>query len=96
LSSSDPPIDVQRWRLDIAYDGNAFSGFAYQPEFTTVVGLYCAKRWPARLSIEEPMIVGAGRTDSRRARLSPSRPRRSAATLTKVRVLEGDRLMRIH
>ena len=39
MSSSDSPLDVQRWRLDIAYDGNAFSGFAYQPEFTTVVGV---------------------------------------------------------
>jgi tRNA pseudouridine38-40 synthase len=63
LSSSDPPIDVQRWRLDIAYDGNAFSGFAYQPEFTTVVGLL-RQTLASTLSIEEPMIVGAGRTDS--------------------------------
>jgi tRNA pseudouridine38-40 synthase len=63
LSSSDPPLDVQRWRLDIAYDGNAFSGFAYQPEFTTVVGVL-RETLARTLSIEEPMIVGAGRTDS--------------------------------
>jgi len=63
LSSSDPPLDVQRWRLDIAYDGNAFSGFAYQPEFTTVVGVL-RETLASTLSIEEPMIVGAGRTDS--------------------------------
>jgi tRNA pseudouridine38-40 synthase len=63
LSSSDPPLGVQRWRLDIAYDGNAFSGFAYQPEFTTVVGVLRATL-ASTLSIEAPMIVGAGRTDS--------------------------------
>jgi tRNA pseudouridine38-40 synthase len=63
LSSSDPPLEVQRWRLDIAYDGNAFSGFAYQPEFTTVVGVL-RETLATTLSIEEPMIVGAGRTDT--------------------------------
>jgi len=63
LSSSDPPLDVQRWRLDIAYDGNAFSGFAYQPEFTTVVGVL-RETLAATLQIEEPHVVGAGRTDS--------------------------------
>jgi tRNA pseudouridine38-40 synthase len=63
LSSSDSPLDVQRWRLDIAYDGNAFSGFAYQPEFTTVVGVLRATL-AGTLQIEEPLVVGAGRTDS--------------------------------
>jgi tRNA pseudouridine38-40 synthase len=63
LSSSDPPLDVQRWRLDIAYDGNAFSGFAYQPEFTTVVGVL-RETLANTLQIEEPIIVGAGRTDA--------------------------------
>jgi tRNA pseudouridine38-40 synthase len=63
LSSSDPPLDVQRWRLDIAYDGNAFSGFAYQPEFTTVVGVL-RETLARTLQIDEPIIVGAGRTDA--------------------------------
>jgi tRNA pseudouridine38-40 synthase len=63
LSSSDSPLDVQRWRLDIAYDGNAFSGFAYQPEFTTVVGVL-RQTLADTLQIEEPLIIGAGRTDS--------------------------------
>ena len=63
LSSSDSPQDVQRWRLDIAYDGNAFSGFAYQPEFTTVVGVL-RETLASTLQIDPPMIVGAGRTDS--------------------------------
>jgi tRNA pseudouridine38-40 synthase len=63
LSSSDSPLDVQRWRLDIAYDGNAFSGFAYQPEFTTVVGVL-RETLASTLGMEEPMIIGAGRTDA--------------------------------
>ena len=63
MSSSDSPLDVQRWRLDIAYDGNAFSGFAYQPEFTTVVGVL-RETLASTLGMEEPMIVGAGRTDA--------------------------------
>jgi tRNA pseudouridine38-40 synthase len=63
LSSSDPPLDVQRWRLDIAYDGNAFAGFAYQPEFTTVIGVL-RETLADTLQIEEPLIVGAGRTDA--------------------------------
>ncbi len=63
MSSSDPPLDVQRWRLDIAYDGNAFSGFAYQPEFTTVVGALRATL-ASTLRIDEPLIIGAGRTDA--------------------------------
>ena len=63
LSSSDPPVGVQRWRLDIAYDGNAFSGFAYQPQFTTVVGVL-RETLASTLRMEEPMIIGAGRTDS--------------------------------
>jgi tRNA pseudouridine38-40 synthase len=63
LSSSDRPLDVQRWRLDIAYDGSAFSGFAFQPECTTVVGVLRATL-ASTLAIEEPLIIGAGRTDS--------------------------------
>jgi len=63
LSSSDSPLDVQRWRLDLAYDGNAFAGFAYQPEFTTVVGVL-RETLASTLQIEEPLIIGAGRTDA--------------------------------
>ncbi len=42
---------------------SAFSGFAYQPQFTTVVGVLRATI-ASTLAIEEPLIVGAGRTDS--------------------------------
>jgi tRNA pseudouridine38-40 synthase len=64
LSSSEHVGANQRWRLDLAYDGRAFNGFAYQPHRDTVVGLL-------RLTIartlrleHEPVIVGAGRTDA--------------------------------
>jgi tRNA pseudouridine38-40 synthase len=65
LSSSDPLTGgQQRWRLDIAYDGAAFSGFAYQPESTTVVGVL-RETLASTLHLEaEPLIVGAGRTDA--------------------------------
>jgi tRNA pseudouridine38-40 synthase len=63
LSSSDSSLGVQRWRLDIAYDGNAFAGFAYQPEFTTVVGVLRATL-ASTLNMSEPNIIGAGRTDA--------------------------------
>jgi tRNA pseudouridine38-40 synthase len=50
--------------LDLAYDGSGFSGFAYQPQFETVVGtLRATLARTLRLS-EPPHIVGAGRTDA--------------------------------
>ncbi|MFZ1063424.1 MAG: tRNA pseudouridine(38-40) synthase TruA [Acidimicrobiales bacterium] len=65
MSSSDPLNgDHQRWRLDLAYDGAAFSGFAYQPEATTVVGVL-RETLASTLHLDrEPVIVGAGRTDA--------------------------------
>ena len=65
LSSSEPtPTATQRWRLDIAYDGQGLNGFAYQPEVTTVVGLLRATLASTLHLDEEPQIVGAGRTDA--------------------------------
>jgi len=65
LSSSDPVQgDTQRWRLDIAYDGAAFAGFAYQPESTTVVGVLRETLASTLHLSQEPVIVGAGRTDA--------------------------------
>ena len=65
LSSSDPPdVATQRWRLDLAYDGQAFSGFAYQSECTTVVGVLRATLASTLHLGEEPLVVGAGRTDT--------------------------------
>jgi len=65
LSSSDhSDAPTQRWRLDLAYDGNGLNGFAYQPEFTTVVGLLRSTIASTLRMDEEPQIVGAGRTDT--------------------------------
>ena len=65
LSSSDHVVAAtQRWRLDLAYDGAAFHGFAYQPEFVTVVGVLRATLARTLRLAEEPVIVGAGRTDA--------------------------------
>ncbi|HEY5121978.1 MAG TPA: hypothetical protein VII84_10445, partial [Acidimicrobiales bacterium] len=55
---------TQRWRLDLAYDGNGLSGFAYQPEFVTVVGLLRETLMRTLRLSEEPVVVGAGRTDA--------------------------------
>jgi tRNA pseudouridine38-40 synthase len=65
LSSSDQPLGpTQRWRLDIAYDGAAFSGFAYQPQFTTVIGVLRSTLASTLHLEKEPTLVGAGRTDA--------------------------------
>jgi tRNA pseudouridine38-40 synthase len=56
--------DLQRWRLQLAYDGAAFRGFALQPEVPTVAGaLRLALERTARMS-EPPVITCAGRTDA--------------------------------
>jgi tRNA pseudouridine38-40 synthase len=53
-----------RWRLDLAYDGRSFRGFAYQPRLETVAGaLREVLARTLRLACE-PLIVGAGRTDA--------------------------------
>jgi tRNA pseudouridine38-40 synthase len=53
-----------RWRLDVAYRGTSFHGFAMQPGQRTVAGeLAEALARTARLS-EAPRIVCAGRTDA--------------------------------
>jgi len=65
LSSFDPPVvATQRWRLDLAYDGSGFNGFAYQPQFTTVVGALREVLKNTLQLNEEPLITGAGRTDT--------------------------------
>ena len=50
--------------MDLAYDGQGLSGFAYQPETETVVGLLRATLTRTLHLDEEPQIVGAGRTDA--------------------------------
>jgi tRNA pseudouridine38-40 synthase len=64
LSSSDQVGATQRWRLDLAYDGQAFNGFAFQPHRDTVVGLLRSTLARTLRLDHEPVIVGAGRTDA--------------------------------
>jgi tRNA pseudouridine38-40 synthase len=55
---------TQRWRLDLAYDGEGLHGFADQPDHPTVVGLLRATL-RSQFQLEDfPFIVGAGRTDT--------------------------------
>ncbi|HVT41421.1 MAG TPA: tRNA pseudouridine(38-40) synthase TruA [Acidimicrobiales bacterium] len=57
-------LELQRWRLLVAYDGAAFRGFAIQPEVPTVAGaLRLALERTARLP-EAPQLTCAGRTDA--------------------------------
>jgi tRNA pseudouridine38-40 synthase len=57
-------VATSRWRLDLAYDGAAFAGFAVQPDRTTVVGSLRAAIARSLQLDDEPFLVGAGRTDS--------------------------------
>lgn len=56
--------DVVRWRLDVRYDGTAFSGWATQRGRRTVQGEL--ELWLARILAlsEPPRLVCAGRTDA--------------------------------
>ena len=64
----DPPepsrTSPARWRVDLGYDGTAFSGWAAQPGRRTVQGEL--ETWLGRvLSLDEaPRLVCAGRTDA--------------------------------
>ena len=93
MSSSDQPLGAtQRWRLDLAYDGRDFRGFAYQPNHDTVVGLL-RSTITATLGLDhEPVIVGAGRTDSG-VHAFHQVVHFDLPRATKVRSLEGERLM---
>ena len=54
----------RRWRLDLAYDGRGFHGFAPQPGTTTVAGaLADALALTLRLEVP-PSLTCAGRTDA--------------------------------
>jgi tRNA pseudouridine38-40 synthase len=59
---SEPP--KVRWRMDIAYDGTNFSGWAAQAGLRTVQGEL--ETWIARVLRlgEQPRLVCAGRTDA--------------------------------
>ncbi|HEY1826184.1 MAG TPA: tRNA pseudouridine(38-40) synthase TruA [Acidimicrobiales bacterium] len=92
MSSSDSLGAAQRWRFDLAYDGRGFKGFAYQPHHDTVVSLLRTTLASTLGLQDEPVIVGAGRTDSGvhafRQVVHVDLP-----IATKARSLEGERLV---
>ncbi|HEY5112409.1 MAG TPA: tRNA pseudouridine(38-40) synthase TruA [Acidimicrobiales bacterium] len=92
MNSSDPLGATQRWRLDLAYDGQAFSGFAYQPRHDTVVGLLRATMANTLRLENEPLIVGAGRTDSG-VHAFQQVVHVDLPVVTQVRSLDSERLM---
>lgn len=93
LSSSDPSIGAtQRWRLDLAYDGRDFRGFAYQAHHDTVVGLLRATIATTLHLDHGPVIVGAGRTDSG-VHAFHQVVHVDLPSVAKVRHLDGDRLL---
>ena len=53
-----------RLRLDLAYDGNAFSGWAAQPSLRTVQGELAAALSTVLRSPEPVRVTVAGRTDA--------------------------------
>ena len=59
--SSRPPLRV---RLDLAYDGTAFSGWAAQPTLRTVQGELSAALTTVLRSAEPVRVTVAGRTDA--------------------------------
>ena len=58
-----PPDDVVRLRLDLAYDGTAFSGWAAQPALRTVQGVV-EDALATLLRAPSPRLTVAGRTDA--------------------------------
>ncbi len=54
----------RRWRLDLAYDGHGFRGFAAQSGVPTVAGALAAAIGRAARTPDLPVLVCAGRTDA--------------------------------
>ena len=55
---------TERWRLDLAYDGSGFSGWARQPGLRTVQGELETRVGQVLRLPEAPALVCAGRTDT--------------------------------
>jgi tRNA pseudouridine38-40 synthase len=58
------PPAAERWRLEVAYDGSAFRGFAAQPGVATVAGALGAALARVARSPDPPVLTCAGRTDA--------------------------------
>lgn len=60
----EPGAATRRWRLDVAYDGAGFAGWAAQPDQRTVAGEL--ERWVGTVLRLDPApaLVCAGRTDA--------------------------------
>jgi tRNA pseudouridine38-40 synthase len=88
---------VAKYRLDVAYDGGSFRGFARQPRFPTVQGEI--ERVLERVLGHEVITVGAGRTDAgvhargqvlsfaTESRVEPERIRRAVTGLLGPRIV---------
>ena len=65
VEHSEPPEPTTRLRLDIAYDGTNFTGWAKQPGIRTVQGeLEAALATVFRRHGDAPILTVAGRTDA--------------------------------
>ena len=63
--SATPDRERRRWRLDVAYDGTDFSGWASQPGLRTVQAeLERAVTVVGRQPSDEVALTCAGRTDA--------------------------------
>ena len=64
MSTPTLPEGIRRWRLDLAYDGAGFSGWARQPGLRTVQGEL--ETWVTQVLrlAERVTLVCAGRTDT--------------------------------
>ena len=63
-SGGAPPGDLIRLRLDLAYDGSQFHGWASQPGLRTVQGVLTGALERALALAEPPTLTVAGRTDA--------------------------------
>ncbi len=64
MTESDADHTPRRWRIDLAYDGSGFSGWAVQPGRRTVQGELAEALGRVLRLPEPPELVCAGRTDA--------------------------------
>jgi len=64
VPEDDVPPATRRWRLDVAYDGSGFRGFAAQPAAPTVAGALSGALAQVLRLAGPPRLTCAGRTDA--------------------------------